>query len=277
MTILVYLHLIVRAQDVWCWAGNFRQRNCTVFGSKKMMMGLGAGIAMAFAMPVWANNGYILKQGKEYPLCREMIEILNLPENTHSLSYRTVGKEFTIPKEYKNFQTVAWRQPTEEEISKYISPSTLQMLEDIKKRALRTERNWVDKGNFSVEVAQVEFDGDDTSLEIMLRYRLQHWKQWSCMFADTEPEGYRKALNPQTDAERGNRECTLLSYGDNIYLANGGAYSFNVYKPIASERSGLPSINGHNSKHRTLYFEPICNIEDPNWQPENPQPKGISK
>jgi hypothetical protein len=239
------------------------------------ILGFAASAAMVFALPVWANNGYILKKGKEYPLCREMIEILNLPENAHSLSNRRFSKEFTIPKKYKNFQSIDWRKLTEEEISKYITPSTLQALDHIKDRALHAEKDWDGKGDFLFEVAQVYFDSDDTSLETVLRYRLPNWKQWNCMFADTEPEDYRNALHPQTTSK--GFQCTLMSYGRNIFLANGGALTFIIDKPLTVK------FNKKSKEGYDLGFDTICEIQNPNWKPEpywqheNSQPKGISK
>jgi hypothetical protein len=126
------------------------------------------------------GNGYILKKGKEYPLCREMIEILNLPQNAHSLGYRTAAKEFSIPKRYKNFQMVEWKLLTGNHISTYLTPETMKVMELIKKRALTIEKDWDGKGDLTFEIAQVDFDHDG-KLENMLRYRLPNWKQWNCI------------------------------------------------------------------------------------------------
>lgn len=220
-----------------------------------------ASIAIIFVQPVFAVNGYILKKGKEYPICTEMLEIMNLSENAHSIAYRIWSKELTIPKRYKNFEMVEWKPLHANELSPYITPETMKTLELVKKRALTIDKDWDGKGDLTFEITQIDFD-DDKKLETLLRYRLPTWKRWSCMLADTEPAQYRKYFNPRsTDgvAVGGTYQCVIFKYGDRIYhIEYFGASGLEIQKPKKVGGGVEPS----------LYMQPICDIHNPNWQKE---------
>jgi hypothetical protein len=227
-------------------------------------------VVMFFSPAAWADNGYILRSGKEHPICSKVLEILNLPENAYSLGYRTTGKEFIIPARYTDFEIVQWTPVPESEISGYISPQTFKTLDLVKDRALTIEKDWDGKGDWEFETAQVDID-DRGKPETMMRYRLPNWKQWSCMLADTESEEYRAGFNPYIthfDAtnksyglERAGRQCVVFKYKGRAYSTEGGALDFIVY-----ESTPLPLWGQSDEyKHAKLFSDPVCQIWNTRW------------
>lgn len=211
-----------------------------------------ASAAVIFALPVFAKekgNGFVFQSiyidNSKYPLCKELLEIVNLPENTDVIGERTKIKDIVFPKRYKNFEPVVWQPITIEEARKLTPEGYLEkVMNKQKERALNIEKDWNGKGDFIFEQALVDYD-KNIPPRIMLRYHLPTWGMGNCILSlsENEPDSFDESFNGKDGLGGMGRNCGLFKYGGRIYLENSDL----VYMHVAKLNS-LPhwKIDGSN-------------------------------
>jgi hypothetical protein len=219
-----------------------------------------ASSAIAFSQPVLADNGFILKKGKEYPICNELIKIVNLPENANAIGERTKIKDIIFPKDNKNFESVIWQPITIEEAKGLFLKGYLDIVMNKQKgRALNIEKDWDGKGDFSFEKTSVIYDKNDPTKK-MIRYRLPTWGMGNCILSlsENEPDSFDTSFNDKNGNDIMGRNCGLFKYGGRIYLENSdlGYMYVNKLNPLPHWK-----IDGSNYTYANLYPEEICEIQ----------------
>ncbi len=216
-------------------------------------------IAIAFAQPVFADNGYVLKKGKDIPICNQLIKIVNLPENADAIGERTKIKDILFSKKYKSFAPVNWESITIEQAKKLTPEGYLYKVMDKQRdKALNIEKDWDEKGDFVFEQTLVDYD---TNLppRTMIRYHLPTWGMGNCILglSANEPNSFDESFNPKDGSAVMGRNCGLFKYDGNFYIENSDLGYMYIQK-----LNSLPHWRiegGYN--YANLYPETICEIQ----------------
>ena len=226
-------------------------------------------VAAAFGSShVLAGNGYLLENGttvkaNEMPVCREILEILNLSENTSVVGF--FQKPIEFPTDRNNFEQIQWTPISKEDAEEELGEAFVRQALDEEKRVAELN-NW--GGNIHeqllFEKAKVNFDNTGNTITI-LRTRLENWEAWDCLLGKDAPDRYIKEVNWSLSGKpfglgSVGEGCTPFIYGGGFYIAKNSGSRMIIHRPKAL---GYDGKNLKSKSQANLYNEDICAVHNP--------------
>lgn len=203
-----------------------------------------------------ADNGFVflprVDQNEDYPICKELLKIINQPENANASAKSTKIKEVIFSPANKNFSTVQWTPITLEEAKSSALDGYLEkIIEEETKRAIIGNKDWDGKGDFLFEKAEIDIDNHPPA-ETMIRYRIPVYGSWFCFLSKDAPNPGRDYFNPKPFSLSG---CQPVFYGGRVYVIHSDLGGMYVSKP--------ESVDGYEPEFNRwyLYNRQICSID----------------
>ena len=221
---------------------------------------------------------YWISFGRQFPLCQDVVKILNLPENAEFSKEKWQGGTFDIPKSFKDFSLPTWEIVPKDQWGQYIDPAIIAEwaqpfgndVEENRRRldgALLSEWGVMDGPVVQLRKTMIDIDHDGNKDEMI---------DFTSAIQVNDP----KAKNParmctisknaapyMLDKDhgfwaRGNNGrisgCFIFSYKGRAYVAGGG-YG-NRYISV-SEYGTVEPISGKHPTH-----EYVCQISGQSYQ-----------
>jgi hypothetical protein len=164
------------------------------------------------------------EKGQDWPVCLELEKVLNLPENSKTLSkLGDNGVNIKFPKKFGNFNAPKWQSISLDEARSLFAGGELdKILAFDKYRATSVTNDWQNDSDFKFEKITLDYDGH-LPTETFVRYRYLPNKRGECLIAQSAPDPARSNFNGrfikgQFSHFTGSSGCEFFEYGGRVFL-----------------------------------------------------------